>query len=237
MPQILTTSAQIVCPHGGLGTTTPSSTKWQINAGYVSVENDIGVLACPFLPLPCGGYQLRSMGLNASQIDGRKVILVTDFNQSFTGLPLLMAEFHQVLDNSTPAPIPPGGSVPPLSPELADAIAPIVAPPFQSLPFVTASTPPPLVVTFTLAGAFPNLWVLTLISRSLKQSFDLTNGIPGQVEVSPSGGDWQTASLTVTVTLSPMFLAGLGIGIQDIYMTAVSRRGLSGYGWAMITVS
>ncbi len=237
MPQILTTSAQIFCPHGGPGTTTPSAPKWRINAGFVAVENDVGVLACPFLPLPCGGYQLRSMGLNASQIDGRKVILVTDFNQSFTGLPLLMIESHQVLDNSTPAPIPPGQTAPPLSPELADAISPVVAPPFQALPFVTASTPPPLVVTFTLTGAFPNLWVLTLISESAKQSFPLTNGIPSQVDVSPSGGQWQTPSLTITVTLSPTFLAGLGVGLQDIYMTAVSKRGLSGYGKAVITVS
>src|SRR3954447_10742934 len=98
MPQILTTSARILCPHGGEGATT-SGTKWRIGSGFVSVENDVGVLSCRFDP-PCVGYRLTSMGLNASQIDGRKVILVTDFNQTSTGLPLLITETHQVLDNS-----------------------------------------------------------------------------------------------------------------------------------------
>src|SRR5262249_32018635 len=161
--------------------------KWRINAGYVSVENDIGVLSCPFIPVPCVGYRLSSMGLNASQIDGRKVILVTDFNQSFTGLPLLIVESHQVLDNSTPAPIPPRQAAPRLSRALRDAIRPVVASPVPVLPFVIASNPPPLVVTFTLTGDFPNLWVLTLVSESMKTSFPLTNGIPGQVEVAPNG--------------------------------------------------
>jgi hypothetical protein len=237
MPQILTTTAQIFCPHSGKGTTTPSTQKWVINSGFVSVENDVGVLSCPFAPLPCVGYQLRSMGLNASQIDGRKVILVTDFNQTFTGLPLLITESHNVVDDSTPAPIPPGQSAPPLSPELADAVPPVVSPPFQMLPWVSVPPSPPLLVTFSLTTEFPLQWVLTLISTPTKQKFDLTNGIPSQVQVAPSGGGWPSPSLTVMVTLLPTFLASLGIGPQDIYLTAVSKRGLSSYGQATITVS
>jgi len=237
MPQILTTNALILCPHTGKGTTTPSAPKWQINSGFVNVENDIGVLSCPFVPLPCGGYKLQSMGLNATEIDGRKVILVTDFNQTFTGLPLLITETHQVVDDSTPAPIPPGQSAPPLSPELADAVPPVVAPPIQALPWISTPPSPPLVVTFTLTTAFPQKWVLTLISTPSKKKFDLTNGIPSQVQVTPSGGAWPSPSLTITVTLSPTFLASLGIGPQDMYMTAVSKRGLSSYGQATITVS
>ena len=62
------------------------------------------------------------MGLNATQIDGRKVILVTDFNQTLTGLPLLMTESHQTFDESTPAAIPTGQPAPPLSPEMADLV-------------------------------------------------------------------------------------------------------------------
>jgi hypothetical protein len=236
MPQILTTSAQIFCPHSGKGTTTPSAPKWQISSGFVTVENDVGVLSCPFSPLPCGGYQLASMGLNASQIDGRKVILVTDFNQTFTGLPLLITESHHVVDDSTPAAIRPGQSAPPLSPELADAVPPVVAPPFQTLPWVSSPASPPLVVTFALTTTFPLLWVLKLISTPTKQKFDLTNGIPSQVQVAPAGGAWPGPSFIVTVTLSPTFLAGLGIGPQDMYMTAVSKRGLSTYGQATITV-
>lgn len=237
MPQILTTSAQIFCPHGGPGTTTPSIPKWQINAGFVNVEGDAGVLDCPFGPFPCEGYDLVSMGLNASVIDGKKVILVTDFNKTRTGLPLLITEFHQVVDDSTPVPIPPGGTAPPLPPELSDATPPVVAPALQTLPFVKTPPGPTVVVTFSLSSPFPMQWVLTLISPSLHQKFDLTNGIPSQVVVVPAGGLWPTPSLTVTVTLSPLFLAGLGTGSQDLYITAVSRRGLSSYGLASIVVS
>ena len=42
MPQVLTTNATIMCPHGGLGSTVPAIPKWQINGGYVAVEGDSG---------------------------------------------------------------------------------------------------------------------------------------------------------------------------------------------------
>jgi hypothetical protein len=236
MPQILTTSAQIFCPHNGKGTTISSAPIWQIDSGFVTVENDVGVLSCPFAPLPCGGYQLRSMGLNASQINGRKVILVSDFNQTYTLLPLRIIESHQVLDDSTPAPLQPGQSAQPLSPELADSVPPVVAPALQVLAWPSTPPGPPLVVTFTLTTTFPLLWTLILISTPTKQKFELTNGIPSQVQVAPAGGAWPSSTFTVTVTLSPTFLAGLGKGPQDMYMTAVSKRGLSIYGQATITV-
>ena len=41
MPQILTTNAMILCPHGGTGSTVPTIPKWPINGGYVAVEGDI----------------------------------------------------------------------------------------------------------------------------------------------------------------------------------------------------
>ena len=41
-------------------------------------------------------------------------ILETDFNQTFTGLPLPITEHHHAIDNSTPAPVPNGGEAPPL---------------------------------------------------------------------------------------------------------------------------
>src|SRR5690348_16609788 len=85
MPQILTTNAVVLCPHGGKGTTHPSSRKWKISGGYVAVEGDTGDIACPFLPCPCYQYTLRSMNLNATKLDGKRVILVTDFNESVTG--------------------------------------------------------------------------------------------------------------------------------------------------------
>ena len=121
MPQWLTTNATVLCPHGGKGTTAPSSTKFTIGGGAVAVEGDTGTLACPFGPLPCVGYTLVSMGLNATTIDGRRTILVTDFNRTQTGLPLAMVETHQGLDNSTVVPLPAGGA--PLPPELAEVLS------------------------------------------------------------------------------------------------------------------
>lgn len=236
MPQVLTTNALILCPHGGKGTTVPTSTKWAVNGGLVSLEGDSGVLACPFIPFPCVGYQLKSMDLNATQVDGRKVILVTDFNQTFTGLPLRMTEFHQTFDDSTPAPIPAGQAAPPPLPEMADLAPPVVAPPLQAFPF-SISAPAPLVAVFSLTTNHPLKWVLTLINEPLKYNMDLTNGSPAGATVVPSGGQWSTPSLTVTVTMTPSFLTALTAGLHHLFLTAVSRRGLSGYAQAAITVS
>ena len=227
MPQVLTTNALITCPHGGVGTTTPLHPKWTVNNGFVSVEGDNGVLACPFLPLPCIGYRLQSMGLNATQIDGQKVILVTDFNQSFTGLPLLMAEFHQTFDHSTPAPIPAGEGAPPPSPELADLVAPVVITPSATIPVLLTPPPPaPVAVSFTLTSPHPLKWILTLINEPEKTHLDLTNGWPGAV-ITPVGGDWSTPTLTVNIALPSTAVAMLVPGKHHLFMTAVSKRGLS----------
>jgi hypothetical protein len=236
MPQILTTNALILCPHFGKGTTIPSDPKWQINNGYVAVEGDTGTLACPFVPLPCVGYQLKSLGLNATEIDGRKVILTTDFNQTLTGLPLVMTEFHQTYDDSTPAPIPEGQPAPPATPEMADMVSPVVMPPFQTLPFSISTTPSPVVFTFTMAADHPLRWILTLINEPLKQHVDLTDGLPGAT-VAPAGGQWTTPSLTVTVTLTPAFMTALTVGKHHLYLTGVSKRGLSGHAEALLVVS
>jgi hypothetical protein len=236
MPQVLTTNATIFCPHGGKGTTMPSAPKWQINGGYVAVEGDMGVLACLFAPLPCVGYQLRSMGLNATQIDGRKVILVTDFNQSFTGLPLVMTEFHQTFDESTPAPIPTGQPPPPPTAEMADLVRPIVLPPLQIVPFSISTTTVPVVVAFNLTAAHPLQWMLTLINTTLQYHLDLTNGAPGAT-VAPSGGQWDTPSLAVSVTMTPPFVQALAVGTHHLFLTGVSRRGLSGHAEAKVEVS
>jgi len=239
MPQLLTTNAQIFCPHMGKGTTVPSSPKWQINGGFVCVEGDVGTLACPFLPLPCAGYTLKSMGLNATTVDQRKAILVTDFNQTITGLPLLMTELHPVIDQSTPAPLPAGQPAPPLSPELTDIVAPTVVgvPPMFPFKITPPPTPLPVVITFTLSAQHPLKWILTLINEPLGQHIDLTNGIPGNVTVVPSGGNWPTPMLTVVVTMTPTFVAALTVGKHDLYMTGVSKRGVSGHFNATIQVS
>jgi hypothetical protein len=236
MPQVLTTNALILCPHGGKGTTAPLHPKWTVNNGYVSVDGDTGVLACPFLPLPCAGYILQSMGLNATQIDGQKVILVTDFNQTFTGLPLVMAEFHQTFDESTPAPLPAGQFSLSTSPELSDLAAPVVITtmPYSPVP-LTPPPPVPVVIGFTLAAQHPLKWILTLIDEPEGTHLDLTNGWPG-AQLAPTGGDWSTPSLTVTVTLPSPFLAALAPGKHHLFMTAVTKRGLSGNAEAVVEV-
>ena len=236
MPQVLTTNALIMCPHGGRGTTQTPNRKWTVNNGTVSVEGDAGTLTCPFVPLPCGGYTLRSMGLNATQIDGRKVILVTDFNQTITGLPLVMADFHQTFDESTPAPVPSGQAAPASSPELADFAAPqvITLTPSIAVP-LTPPPPAPVLVTFTMTADHPLKWILTLISEPQKQNFNLTNGWPGAL-IAPLGGDWTTPSLTVTIALPSPSVALLAPGRYHFFLTAVSKRGLSGNAEAILDV-
>jgi hypothetical protein len=228
MPQVLTTNALILCPHGGKGTTIPSDPKWQINGGFVAVEGDTGVLACRFVPLPCASYVLTSMGLNATQVDGRKVILVTDFNHSITGLPLTIMETHQVFDESTPTPIPTGQPAPPLSPALADAVNPIVigTPPQLAFNSVTQQ-PAAVTASFTLFSAFPLKWILTLISEVPRSHSDITDGGPPNLVVVPAGGGWSTPALTVTINMNAVYMSGLGMGKHHLFMTGVSQRGLT----------
>ncbi len=237
MPQVVTTNALILCPHWGKGTTVPTNPKWQVSGGVVVLENDTGVLACPFLPNPCTGYRLQSMGLNATWVDGRRVILATDFNQTFTNLPLSIVEFHQTFDETTLTPIPPGQPAPPPAPALADLVKPVVTTPARTLPPYSIMSHAPLTVTFSLFNAFPLRWILTLIDESLGPR-DLTQGIPGSVTVMPPGGQWSTPSLTVTVAMTPVFLAGLTpTKLAHFFMTGVSQRGLSDNAEAMLPVT
>jgi hypothetical protein len=238
MPRILTTNAQIVCPHGGLGTTVPLDPVWQIDGGFALAEGDAGTLACPFVLYPCVGYTLRSMGLNASQLNGRSVILETDFNQSVTGLPLTMMDFHTVIDDSIPASIPPGADAPPLSPALADMTEPLVVATPPLLVYPTTPAPVnPAIITFTLAADHPNQWVLTLIDTNGKRNIDLTHSRPPDALVVPDGGEWNGPGLAAAVTLSPAFLVELGIGRHEMYMTGVTERGRTGRALVEITIT
>jgi hypothetical protein len=228
MPQVLTTSSKIVCPHGGIGTTTPSQPSWKVDGGFVCVDGDQGVLSCKFVT-PCVGYTLRSMGLNATRINGKRVMLVTDFNQSITGLPLSMSATHATHDNSTTAPLPATGPVPPLPPALQDTAPPVVQGSLSSSAFsVMASSPASITATFQLTGAFPGKWVLTRIGKPAPGTHeDLTSGNPAGVSVTPSGGGWGASPLTVTMTLTAAYMAALAQGVHQFYMTGVSQRGLS----------
>jgi hypothetical protein len=233
----MTTNATVFCPHGGAGTSIPTMPLWSIEGGIALREGDSGTLTCSFLP-PCVGYTLRSMKLNATTIAGANAILETDFNQTFTGLPLLIAEHHHTVDNSTPAPIPNGAEPGVLSPGLADAVAPVVVAAPPAAPFVIATPVPAIPVIFTLTSAFPMQWILTRVSEPPNSSHaDFTNGDPAGAVVAPPGGAWDTPTLVVTLTLSAAYLTGLGTGRHHFYMTGVSRRGLSSVKESVITVS
>ena len=229
MPQVLTTSAIVTCPHGQQGISTPATPFWDAQGGLVLAEGDVGAIpSCVAYP-PCLGYTLRSMGLNATQLAGRKVILATDFQQTFTGLPLTIGESHNTWDDSTPASLPADGSAPTLAPELLDVARPVVsALPAAAAFSLTSMSPSTVTVRFTSFAAFPLRFMLTLLNEVSGLNVDATSGLPGLV-VAPPGGAWTTPSLAVTVTLSTPLFVALGPGLHHLYLTAISKRGLSGY--------
>lgn len=236
MPQVLTTTATITCPHGGTGTTTPASQDVQSGTGIVTVEGDVGTLSCPFT-VPCASYTLASMGLNATTIGGKKVILATDIQKSVTGLPLVIVETTTTIDDSTPSPLPDGASSQELAPEMLDLVPPVVIAVPPAVPFtITVMQPATAPITFTLTSAFPLSWSLSLLNTVTLQSLDATDGLPGMV-VAPSGGAWDAPSLTVMATMTAAFMAALGPGTHWLYMTGVSKRGKSAFGVATIVVS
>ncbi len=238
MPQVLTTNAQVSCPHGGVGTTLNTSTHWSINGGYVALDGDTGTLSCIFTP-PCASYVLQSMGLNAVQMDGRKVMLVTDFTKSVTGLPLLISEIHKIVDGTIPAPLPVGQPAPPPPPAMADTTTPVVEITVPPLDFSLSVTPPvPVTATFTLSATYPLRWIIALIHEPLPGgNEDLTGGIPGMAIVSPPGGSWDSPTLTINVTLQGEYVATFSLGKHDLYLTGITQRGLSAYAQASFQVT
>jgi hypothetical protein len=211
--------------------------RWSINGGFVALENDTGTLAsCAFLAYPCLKYKLVSMGLNATRVGGRRVILATDFNLTSTGLPLMMTETHQVNDSTTPAGVPNGQSAPPLPPELVDMTAPVVTTSTPSLTF-SLGAPAPLTAAFNLSAPFPLKWIVTLINEPEKTNVDLTGGIPPNVTLTPTGGVWNSPSISLKIDMTQAFLSGLAKGFHRIFVTGVSKRGLSGHKDARIEVT
>ena len=122
------------------------------------------------------------MKLNATKVDSRNVMLVTDFTQSFTGFPLTIAELHQVFDNSSPAPIPTGAPIPTTPPELQETDQPMVtvtppALPFSLSAFANSGQPAALPLTFILKSQHPKRWLLVMLSPTPPPSTDITNGV------------------------------------------------------------
>jgi hypothetical protein len=228
MPQVLTTNAIILCPHGFPGVTTPTQLFWTASGGLVCLDGDTGVLSCTFIT-PCGGYTLRSMKLNATQIMGRNVMLATDFTQSVTGLPLTITEPNQTTyDNSTVAPLPATGAAPSLPPALMDTTPPDVEGTLPDSTYTKSTQfPPTVTATFQLTADYPLKWILARVGVGTKDL--LTDGGPTGVTVTPPGGAWTSSPQTVVLTMTPAYLNGLGSGMHDFYMTGVTQRGISAY--------
>jgi hypothetical protein len=267
MPLMLTTGAVVTCPHGGVGTSTSTNAIVTITGMTALVEGDMGVLACPLLPWPCVGYTLKSMGLNATTIGGKKAILATDFQQSQTGLPLTIVETQTITRDDT---LPGGGAgagvgggagvgaggaaggaagggmasgaPAPTPPELLDMVKPIVTVSPAALAFDgTTQLPPVAPVIFSLTTDHPLEWQLRLINPVQKYDLDLTDGTTPGAAVMPAGGGWSTTTLTVTLTLTAVFMAALGkttpTTLHEFYCTGISRRGLSANAVMKLTVT
>jgi hypothetical protein len=241
MPNILTTNAQVFCPHGGRGTSIPTDLRWTINGGTVLLDGDQGGIAgCLLLVAPCVKYDLRSMRLNATSVGGRPVMLTTDLVLTNTGFPVVMVETHQVIDNSVPAPIPVGQPAPALPPELGELDKPtVVAVPSSA---VMSMTGPELfkIVTFTLGSRFPKGWLLTFARKKppgvpLAPVEDWTAGVSGRVNVTPSGGTWDEVALTVVVKiLRSLFLSLVDNDENYLTLTGFNQRGLAGYAQVLV---
>lgn len=248
MPQILTTNAILKCPHGGLGQSMPVPPPRQctIQGGSVLLHGDSGLIPCPNV-VSCASYLLNSMNLNSTRVDGRNVMLVTDFIQSVTGFPLTATEVHAVFDKTPPpgaAPPPsPNGTAPPeVPPELREDDKPtvtVVPPqlPFSISTFSTAGTPPTLLFTFTIHSEFPRRWTLFHISPPTT-FMDVTNGLPPGIVVAPAGGTWSTETLVITVTVTGLYASSLAPPFEHSFvLTAINHRGLPAFAEAKIAVS
>ena len=238
MPRILTMNATILCAHLTPAVKNPPlAPLWTIDGGHVLVEGDSGTfLSCPGTP-QCGAYVLQSMGLNATRLAGQRVMLVTDFNLSASGLPITMSELHPVFDDTTPTPIPDGQPAPPLPPEMTDLVPPIVSASPVGLAFSNTSGPPSLAVTFTLTSAHPLRWILTEVDEPEGTASDRTSTQPPGMTVSPSGGIWNVSPLTITLTMTAAFMTTLMLSNHRFFLTGVTQRGLSSFAEVVLTVS
>jgi hypothetical protein len=101
----------------------------------------------------------------------------------------------------------------------------------------TSMSPATASVVFTLFALHPLEWMMTLINGAIGQDIDVTAGIPPGLTLAPSGGGWSSSALTVTATLTALFMSGLGVGEHHLFLTGISERGLSGYSDVIIRVS
>jgi hypothetical protein len=241
MPRVLTMAAQITCPHGGMGNTSPlpNPARPSVNGFDVLLDGDQGTLTCAAFTPPCAGYSLKSMKLNALSANDVQVMLVTDFVQSDTGFPLTLTETHMVYDDTSPAALPAAGPAPQLPPELTteqkpQALAVPPTMPFSLSAFSTTGNPAVLSFTYTFQDQYPGRWMLWQVGPGVNR--ELTNGAPPLVVV-PAGGAWAAPAGTVSLTIPGPSAAALTPGLHSFVLTAVNKRGLFGMAEAQVTVS
>jgi hypothetical protein len=246
MPKIWTTNAQVSCPHGGGGTSQAIPPRQAtISGGEILLDGDQGVFdrpPCVNTP-PCAGYVLRSMGLNATSIKGRNVMLVSDFTETHTGFPVAVVESHVVDDKTLPGTPPASGAV--IPPEMQETDHPTVVCvpptlPFSIATFGSTSQPATLPFSFSLSSQYPLRWMLWQVGPPATQ-LDVTAGLPSQVTVLPVGaspdGTWSSPSATVSVTITGTYAATLAPGNHEFVLTAVNRRGFSAFDKGVLVVS
>jgi hypothetical protein len=246
MPKIWTTNAQVSCPHGGGGTSQATPPRHAtISGGEILLDGDQGVFDSPpcLNTPPCAGYALHSMGLNATSIRGRSVMLVSDFTETYTGFPVTVVESHVVDDKTLPGTPPASGAV--IPPEMQETDRPTVlcvppTLPFSIATFGSTSQPATLPFSFSLSSQYPLQWMLWQVGPPATQ-LDVTAGIPGQVTVLPVGaapdGTWSSPSATVSVTITGTYAATLAPGNHQFALTAVNRRGFSAFDKGVLVVS
>lgn len=246
MPKVWTTNAQVSCPHGGGGTSQAiPPRRATISGGEILLDGDQGVFdrpPCPNTP-PCAGYALHSMGLNATSIQGRSVMLVSDFTQTFAGFPVAVVESHVVDDKTLPGTPPASGAV--IPPEMQESDRPTVVCvpptlPFSIATFGSTSQPAALPFAFALSSPHPLKWMLWQVGPPATQ-LDVTAGLPSQVTVLAVGaspdGSWSSPSATVSVTITGTYAATLAPGNHEFVLTAVNRRGFSAFDKGALVVS
>ncbi|MFQ5812409.1 MAG: hypothetical protein ACE5I2_04350 [Anaerolineae bacterium] len=166
-------------------------------------------------------------------VDGRNVMLVTDFVQSNFGFPLTIQENHSVFDNTTPAPLP-DGDIPAIPRELREDDQPQVSVTPESLEVSLAAAQPGVLLPFefTLQSEFPRQW--SLLDNN---TGDITYGAGADILVTPAGGNWVSSPLTVTMSISGTYVSELSPGEHGFFLTAINHRGLWAMAEAKLTVT
>ena len=235
MPKIWTANAKVSCPHGGGGTSQAIPPRLaKISGGEILLDGDQGVFdspPCTNTP-PCVGYACRSMGLNATSIQGRPVMLVSDFTQTYTGFPVTVVESHVVDDKTLPGTPPATGQV--IPPEMQETDTPTVVCVPPSAPVLDRGLqqhePAGDAALHLLALEPVPAEVDALAGRAAGDAARRHRRHPGQVTVVPVGaspdGTWSSPSATVSVTITGTYAATLAPGNHEFVLTAVNRAGL-----------